>query len=66
MPFKSAAQRRKFGELVKQGKMSQQTFNEWERDTPSKIPERIGPEKKAKKPRSVDDLKSIYKRRFGL
>lgn len=46
MPFKSEAQRRKFGELVKQGKMSQQTFNTWNAETPKgRLPERIGPKK---------------------
>lgn len=43
MPFKSEAQRRKFAELVKQGKMDKKVFNEWNSDTPKKIPERIGP-----------------------
>lgn len=42
MPFKSQAQRAKFAELVKQGKMSQATFDEWERETPNNLPERIG------------------------
>lgn len=39
MPFKSDAQRRKFAELVAQGKMSQSTFDEWNRETPAKLPE---------------------------
>lgn len=43
MPFKSNAQRRKFGELVKQGKMSQKTFDEWNSDTPKELPDRIHP-----------------------
>ena len=43
MPFKSEAQRRKFAELVKQGKMSQKTFDEFNSDTPKnkKLPERV-------------------------
>ena len=41
MAFKSEAQRRKFIELVKQGKMSKKTFNEFESDTPNKLPERV-------------------------
>jgi len=41
MPFKSEAQRRKFLELVKQGKMSQATFDEWNSETPKKIPGRV-------------------------
>jgi hypothetical protein len=55
MPFKSQAQRRKFGEMVKQGKISQKTFDEWNASTPAKIPER------AKKPGTLEELKSIAK-----
>lgn len=63
MPFKSKDQVRKFGELVNQGKMSQATFDEWNKDTDhSKLPERIGPKKQM---RSVMDIESEYKRRFG-
>jgi hypothetical protein len=62
MPFKSEAQRRKFGELVQQGKMSKATFDEWNNATgKTKLPERIGPPKV----RSVDDIKKEYTRRFG-
>lgn len=61
-PFKSMAQRRKFGELVKQGKMSQKTFDEWNLATGSKkLPERIGPEK----PKSVTELRKLSER-FGV
>ena len=51
MPFKSQAQVRKFAELMKQGKISPQTFAEWHRSTPdmSKLPERITPKKKENK-----------------
>lgn len=60
MPFKSEAQRRKFGELVKQGKMSKSTFDEWNKATgKAKLPERIKP-----KVRSVEDIKNEYKKRF--
>lgn len=48
MPFKSEAQRRKFGELVSQGKMSQKTFDEFNSDTPEKLPDRISPQKTKK------------------
>lgn len=42
MPFKSEAQRRKFGQLVKDGKMSQETFDKWNSETPkTKLPEKI-------------------------
>jgi hypothetical protein len=53
MPFKSQAQRRKFAELLVQGKISPQTFEEWNRETGgAKLPERVAPRKKpAKKSR---------------
>lgn len=42
MPFKSFAQLRKFGSLVKQGKMSEKTFKEWLSKTDTAhLPERI-------------------------
>ena len=36
MPFKSQAQRAKFAQLVKEGKMSQETFNLWQDETGNK------------------------------
>src|SRR5207244_2101887 len=42
MPFKSQAQRRKFAELLVQGKISPQTFEEWNRETGAKkLPEHV-------------------------
>jgi hypothetical protein len=42
MPFKSQAQRRKFAELLVEGKISPQTFEEWNRETGSrKLPDRV-------------------------
>ena len=48
MPFKSKAQMRKFGQLVKEGKISKGTFQEWADATPNpkKLPERVKPKKK--------------------
>jgi hypothetical protein len=41
MPFKSQAQRRKFAQLLVEGKISPQTFEEWNRETGAKkLPER--------------------------
>jgi hypothetical protein len=41
MPFKSQAQRRKFAQLLVQGKISPETFEEWNRETGSKkLPDR--------------------------
>jgi hypothetical protein len=42
MPFKSQAQRRKFAELLVQGKITRDTFEEWNRETGSaKLPDRV-------------------------
>jgi hypothetical protein len=51
MPFKSQAQRRKFAALLVQGKISPQTFEEWNRETGGKkLPERVKrPRKRAVK-----------------
>ncbi len=50
MPFKSQAQRRKFAELLVAGKISAQTFEEWNRETGGKkLPERVSkPKRKAR------------------
>ena len=64
MPFKSEAQRRKFASMVKDGKMSQETFDQWEKETKGKLPERVG-QQTQKQVRSVDDIRNEYKRRFG-
>jgi hypothetical protein len=43
MPFKSQAQRRKFAQLLVEGKISPETFEEWNRATGNrKLPERAG------------------------
>ena len=53
MPFKSKAQRRKFAQLLVEGKITDQTYEEWNRETGRKeLPERVGKKsvkKKAKK-----------------
>ena len=44
MPFKSKAQRRKFAELLLNSRISNETFEEWNRETGSaKLPERVNP-----------------------
>jgi hypothetical protein len=50
MPFKSQAQRRKFAQLLVEGKISPETYEEWNRETGSaRLPERKAPKaKKAK------------------
>lgn len=59
MPLRSKAQLRKFGEMVKQGKMSQAEFQKWLNDTPNvnDLPERAGDSKI----RSIGDLKRAAK-----
>jgi len=49
MPFVSNSQRRKFHQLMAEGKMDQKTIDEWEKDTPKVLPERLPKAKKAKK-----------------
>lgn len=50
MPIKSKAQRRKFAELLVEGKISPETFEEWNRGAGKKeLPERLHPEKKPKR-----------------
>ena len=47
MPFKSKAQRRKFAELLVQGKITPEQYEEWNRSTGKKVlPERVKPKKK--------------------
>jgi hypothetical protein len=48
MPFKSQAQRRKFAQLLVEGKISNETFEEWNRETGSqKLPDRVKPKPKS-------------------
>ena len=49
MPFKSKAQRRKFAELLVTGKISDETYEEWNRSTgTAALPERVKPKAKGK------------------
>ena len=55
MPFKSQAQRRKFAQLLVEGKISNQTFEEWNRETGGKhLPERVKPKTKRRKDRETE------------
>ena len=57
MPFKSQAQRRKFAQLLVEGKISDQTFEEWNRETGStRLPERV--RRKTKTSRKVKPRKT--------
>jgi hypothetical protein len=58
MPFKSQAQRRKFAELLVKGEISNETFEEWNRETGSaKLPERVKRKGKAR-PRTQGKIKT--------
>jgi hypothetical protein len=49
MPFKSKAQRRKFAQLLVEGKISDETYEEWNRSTGRKtLPERVTRKAKTK------------------
>jgi hypothetical protein len=57
MPFKSQAQRRKFAELLVKGKISNDTFEEWNRETGGRrLPERV--RSKAKRARRAGSRKA--------
>jgi hypothetical protein len=61
MPFKSKAQRRKFAELLVTGKISNETFEEWNRSTgAARLPERVKPKAKAK-PKTKRKAESKHK-----
>ena len=50
MAFKSQAQRRKFAQLLVEEKITNETFEEWNRETGAKkLPERVAPTKKTSK-----------------
>ena len=62
MPFKSKAQRRKFAELLVKGKITPETYEEWNRETGRKeLPERVKP--KAKANRKTRKKKTTARRR---
>jgi hypothetical protein len=73
MPFKSQAQRRKFAQLLVEGKISNETFEEWNRETGGKhLPERVsvgkkrgaaGKKAKAKKKKATRKRKASRSRR---
>jgi hypothetical protein len=51
MPFKSKAQRRKFAELLVEGKISPETYEEWNRETgAAALPERARRKATKKRP----------------
>jgi hypothetical protein len=59
MPFKSKAQRRKFAELLVTGKISPETYEEWNRETGrAELPERVKPKTKRKRVKTRAERKS--------
>jgi hypothetical protein len=49
MPFKSKAQRRKFAQLLVEGKITDEQYEEWNRSTGRKVlPERLHPKRTAR------------------
>jgi hypothetical protein len=49
MPFKSKAQRRKFAELLVEGKITPEAYERWNRETGrAKLPEKVRPKAKRK------------------
>jgi hypothetical protein len=49
MPIKSQAQRRKFAELLVEGKIKPETYERWNREAGgAELPERVKPVRKAK------------------
>jgi hypothetical protein len=66
MPFRSQAQRRKFAQLLVAGKISADTFEEWNRETGGKhLPERVARKRKpqsSSKPRSRKKTKRARSR----
>jgi hypothetical protein len=62
VPFKSQAQRRKFAQLLVEGKISPQTFEEWNRETGArKLPEHAR-KKAARKRTSTKPSRKTAKR----
>ena len=62
MPFKSQAQRRTFAQLLVDGKISPDTFEEWNRETGGRrLPERVTAKKKTAK--KTPRKKAVAKKR---
>jgi hypothetical protein len=68
MPFKSQAQRRKFAQLLVEGKISNETFEEWNRETGGRrLPERVRAKAKSRaksrsRPRAAKSAKKRSRR----
>ena len=66
MPIKSKAQRRKFAELLVKGKISQETYEEWNREAGSaELPERVQAKAKAKSKRKSKSKRAAKSKTAG-
>ena len=64
MPFKSQAQRRKFAQLLVEGKISNQTFEEWNRETgTTRLPERVQSKATSRKRNAAGKVRRSPKRK---
>ncbi len=64
MPFKSQAQRRKFAQLLVEGKISPETFEEWNRETGSKrLPDHVAHKRKTTKKSASGGKKTTARRK---
>jgi hypothetical protein len=64
MPFKSQAQRRKFAQLLVEGKISNQTFEEWNRETGGRrLPERVDSKARRRKVKTAKRTRKATTRR---
>ncbi len=64
MPIKSKAQRRKFAELLVEGKISPETFEEWNRGAgKAELPERLHPKTGAKPKRKAKAKRKVKSKR---
>ena len=63
MPFKSKAQRRKFAQLLVEGKISPETYEEWNRETGrAELPERVHPQAAPPKKKATPRKKAAKKK----
>jgi hypothetical protein len=64
MPFKSKAQRRKFAQLLVDGAITPEVYEEWNRETGrAKLPERVKPKTRRRKAKTKRKLKTSRTRR---
>jgi hypothetical protein len=64
MPFKSKAQRRKFAQLLVEGKITPEVYEEWNRETGgAKLPERVDKPKRKTARKKTARKKTAQKKR---